>query len=73
MDLDPGGFVSDDLRRLFAEGKPVVTYHEVEQCGLAHIRDVDAAPEYALALAWDDYAGDYGYVDNGCEEFVKVA
>lgn len=72
MDLDPGGFVSDDLRRLFSQGKPVVTYEEVEQCGLAHIRDVDAAPVYAFELASDDYAIDFGYEDTG-EQFVKVA
>jgi len=64
---------SDDLRRLFAEGKPVVTYEEVEQCGLAYIKDVDVGPEYAFELASNDYAPDYGYVDNGCEQFVKVA
>jgi len=72
MDLDPGGFVSDELRRLFNQGKPVVTYEEVDNCGLAHIRDVDAAPEYALELACKDYAPDFDYVDdweNG--RFVK--
>jgi hypothetical protein len=72
IDLDPGGFVSDDLRQLFQQGKPVVTYEEVENCGLAHIQDVDAGPVYAFELASKDFAPDYDYVDdweNG--RFVK--
>lgn len=70
-DIDPGGFVSDALRELFRQGKPIVTYEEVEECGLAHIQDVDLAPEYAHRLASNDYAGDYDYVDDGCGKFVK--
>jgi len=70
-DLDPGGFVSGDLRRLFDKGKTVVTYEEVENCGLAHTRDVDEAPVFALELAYD-YAKDNDYIDDWQKErFIK--
>lgn len=71
-DLDPGGFVSEALHELFSQDKPVITFAEVEDCGLAHIRDVDEAPVYALQLAAEDYAPGFDYVhDDRYERFVK--
>lgn len=72
MDLDPGGFVSDALHELFSQDKPVITFTEAEDCGLAHIRDVDEAPVYALELAINDYALGFDYVvDETRECFIK--
>jgi hypothetical protein len=72
-DLDPGGFVSAELKKMFTyKGISEIPFEDVEQAGLGHIQDVDKAPEYALNLAYE-YAQDYGWTpDEKRGVFVKI-
>jgi hypothetical protein len=69
--LDPGGFVSDGLKKLFQSGKSVITIDDIDKVGMSHIKDVDKAIKYAVEQAWD-IAPNYGYeYDERNNRFVK--
>jgi hypothetical protein len=69
--FDSGGFVDDELKKLFSSNKPTITSDEVDSCGLKHIKNPDDALQRVNGLA-SDYAAQYGYVeDPKTGNFVK--